>query len=138
MYTIEVRYKTGNSFNSETCVDNINLTFTTRKLARSALAVIKEHYQLISELESFDNRHVTYDETNRKNSKMAWHQKALALDTNDRYTNDGDAWKSQVAVQVSVDEWRNLNVSMWTGYFETLYGARVISLDDDNDEISFE
>jgi hypothetical protein len=137
MYTIEVEYQTGNSFHSSVETSEIGLVFTTREYAQKALAVIKEHNDLYTSNESWENRHKSFKEVNKNNNKMHWCIKAVEI-SNNKYINDcDDRWKFLCAVEVADGEWRKMNVSMWTGYFEELRSADVISVGDSKDSISF-
>lgn len=138
MYTIEVDYTTGNSFNSERQTEEIGLVFTTKELARKALLVIKEHYALHEEIDSYGKTR-DYKEIDKDGNSRQWCVDGVSC-YKARYSGTpcgGDTWRYHVAVEVSEGELRELNVGMWSGYFETLHSARIISVGNDEDFMEF-
>ncbi|URC15306.1 hypothetical protein GD1_182 [Paraglaciecola Antarctic GD virus 1] len=137
-HTIEVTYTTGNSFHSEIVTENVNLVFFGKEFAQKALAVIKEHQTMI--LEYGDNNR-TFEENNEIGNAMPWCKAALELEGEIgkyHFTNfQLDYWQQLVAVEVAKDEWRRLSVSQFTGHFETLHSASIVSFKDDVDSFSF-
>ncbi len=145
MFTIEVDYTTGNSFNSERQIEEIGLCFTTRRLAREALQVIKEHLALVQEKEEVSSwsgyKGRSYSEISAQGLSKNWCKQGIICHNKEYGTNlkgSGCDWEYYVAVRVTEDEYRMLNVTMWTGYFETLHGAKVICFGDDEDSLIFD
>ena len=140
MYTIEVDYTTGGSFSSERLTEEIGLVFSTKDLARKALSVIKEHNTLYKESASYHFRKArTDDEINAEGNNSSWCIEACNnyLEQYKERVTCCDRWRYYVAVAVTQKEYRTLNVSMWTGYFEKLHSAKVISVGDDEDYLEF-
>tara|TARA_R110000851_G_scaffold183058_1_gene332157 strand:- start:1175 stop:1693 length:519 start_codon:yes stop_codon:yes gene_type:complete len=140
MYTIEVDYTTGGSFSSERQTEEIGLVFSTKELARKALLVIKEHNTLYKEADSYHFRKTRTDaEINEEGNNSQWCLDACRVYREQYKTKvtSHDRWRYYVAVEVSPKEYRSLNVCMWTGYFEKLHSAKVISIGDDEDYLEF-
>jgi len=132
MYTIEVRYETGNSFGREEQTDTIGLQWEDKTLARKALNTLKENYDLYKEKESSCRRSRPKSEIMTEAMSKEWYAKSPKTDYDLRNPS-----LYNCAVEMDNGEWRDLPVNMWCGYFETLYEAKVISVGDDEDCVTF-
>jgi hypothetical protein len=107
MYQIEYDYKTGNSFGSHDETDILEITWINLAIAKRALARIKEHYLW------YDGRNSSYGEDIPKPS---WHD--IEYD---------------FCLKIPLDNGKEVQISApWCGYFETLYGAKIIKAIDDD------
>lgn len=130
-YTIEIDYTTGNSFGSERSQEQIGLVWTDKNLARKALKSIKEHYKLHEEL---DNCNCLWTETRNEKDIL---KEVYSKDWYTKLESHGkEYWKYNLAAELDDGTWRSIESGMWIGYFETLHGAKIVSLCDDED--SFE
>jgi len=111
MYTIEVSYRTGSSFHSEDCVEDIGLVWKSKELAVKALQSLEEHYNLYLEDEE--------DRTPRK--KLLKRLKSYSW-FNPR--EELDYWTRFCMVEMDDGQLRNLP-SMYIGYFEKLHSAEL-------------
>lgn len=135
MYTIEVSYRTGNSFGSEDCEDTIGLCWEDKELAREALKVIQEHYKLYIEADScnymgFRDKSEIYAEVSTKE----WFIKAKEEPFCKKSEYD---WHYFCVTKMDDGTYRNIPTNMWCGYFERLHSARVICTEADEDYIEF-
>lgn len=122
MYTIQISYRTGNSFGSEDVVEDIGYSFETRKEARLVLSYIKEHYQMYKEI----NEWQPYP---RKNKEFT--RQAITSRHKDK------PWYYSEYPEHSV-RYLDRNIScFWCGYFETLYTAKIILEDTESDEDTY-
>ena len=129
MYTIEIHYTTVNSFGSDDYTDTIGLVWKDKELARKALASIKEHYKLYEEYNAWDVRR-SEKEIDKEAKSKEWYKNSSS--------NPGD-WHYYCAAEMDDGSWREMGVSMWCGYSETLHSARVICCaDEDEDYVKFD
>ena len=110
MYQIEYEYNTGDSFGSSDETDILKITWESLDIAKKALKRIKEHYEWYE----YENNNYRYNE--EKVSKPSWHD-----------------LKYDLCLKLPLDNGKEVQISApWCGYFESLYGARIIkSIDDD-------
>ena len=128
MWTIEVTYQTGNSFNTEICTDNINLAWKNLDLAKQCLQSIKEHYLLYTEIsESSYRRQRTNDEIMADMKSRAW------------CVEDATGWVNNVPMSAICDdgEMRRVSTYMWCGHFEKLESAEIISIGESDMKLVF-
>ena len=126
-YTIDVKYQIGNTSNSEDDVVTIGLVWEDKDLARKALQSIKEHYTLYREYYSSSYRRSrTHAEIEADMKYREWYS-----DT------DYDVLYSCYAL-MDDGEMREIPSSMWCGYFEKLYYARVVCVGEDLDSFNAE
>ena len=128
MWTIRVEYQTGDSFGSDDKSDTIGLIWESRELAREALRSIKEHYTLYKESESFRGR--GHDAVLEDMKKYDWW-------VEDEYYCSRGIYAC--AVLMDDGERRQVGTSMWCGYFERLYSAKLEphSTIEDDEKVSF-
>lgn len=131
MYTIEIHYRTGNSYGSEDCVEQIGLQWEDKALARKALQSIKENYELYQENENSFSRSRNRKEILKDVVRKTWYINAIKSEWDERDPGFGIC-----AAQMDNGDWRNLPM-FWLGYFETLHEAKVICVGDDEDSIKF-
>ena len=154
MFTIEIYYTTGDSFNTYTEVEKIGAAFPTLELAKKALKSIEEHYTFLNEVEN-DRRyhHVmgSYDDMKRKVEEL--YSKDWYVDFGDddkqdfeEIYEDADDKETLYAIlnsshwQISIkmdcgDEEREVR-AFWIGYFEHPHAAKIV-LDGDSTEFNF-
>jgi len=116
IYKIEISYKTGNSFNSENKKEFLEYEWTVLEAAKKSLEHIKNHYE-------FYQKHNT--EYTKPKEKLP----------------DGVIWDNEyrMIMLVLVD---NNNKPyryscFWTGYFETLYSAKIKILNSIDDGMEY-
>ena len=133
MYTIEVEYQTGDSFNTERVSEQIGLVWEDKDLARKALQSIKEHYKLQQELDSY----------NWKKSRRSDEEIYAEVRSKGWYKNcpdpSGDKknhWHAMWFCCAELDDgsFRAIPTNMWIGYFEKLHSAKVVVEDSGSDE----
>ena len=126
MFTIQVKYKTGDSFNSYEKENRIGLCWKSIELARKALAVLEEHYNYYKDIESgsyYARKEI--DKLRKKAMNTDWYKQAVAQSTDDWYKRP-DMWYINCAVQMDNGDFRNIPVNMWCGYFERLLEASIV------------
>jgi len=106
MYTIKVKYQTGDSFHTEETEDLIGCCWDNIELARKGIQAIREHHELYRYRDS---------DADKKARKYEWCYKkypefGLLLET-----DDGSIQKIS---------------TFWIGYFETLHSAEIVSEDE--------
>jgi len=109
-YKIVIDYRTGDSFNTNYCVENLEIEWNNIDMAKESLSRIKNHYEYYG-----------------KNSSL--YRKP------DEDTPKGVAWDDEyrmIMLELVDDDGKPyLYSSFWTGYFESLHSAKIIF--DDND-----
>ena len=126
MWTIEVDYETGDSFHTETVYkEQIGLCWTDKKDAIAVLKIIEEHaeYGDLTECRSYYD---APDTAQKKRiavlKKRDWFSEQYGCHSMHVINNEGE---------------RVYQSAFWAGYFETLYEARVVSVDEDEDDCVF-
>lgn len=111
MYRIKVSYRTGNSFGSEDTYDILEMSWKDLEVAKDNLKRIEEHYRYY---EYHSNSYLSKnDEPERPECYVgdpARYECTICLKADNN--NDWQFWPA------------------WCGYFETLYGAEIISEDE--------
>lgn len=137
MYTIEIDYTTGNSFNSEDITgERIALCWEDKELARAALKVIQEHYELYQEKQSCSwssKRTRTNEQIFKEVKKKDWYRP----NPNDSWAVKEDHWPYCCYVKMDDGQYRKMD-AFWIGYFESLHEARVVCDEDDQDKVTFQ
>lgn len=129
MYTIEVNYKTGNSFGSHEETEEIGLVFKDTEQAKKALKALKEHYEFYKE---FDKK---YNKTEKDleevvDRKYSWF--------NYQYPVTSYDWPMCTCLVECCDgSVRSIPTDMWCGYFERLLSARIVAACDDDMKVEF-
>ena len=106
MYTIEITYRTGNSFGSHEEVDIVGYSWDSLDNAKESLKRIKEHYLY------YRSKNSRYKEK----------------------VNKPDHYKSDFSVTIMGNDKNKIEEisAFLCGYFETLYEVKIIE-DEDND-----
>ena len=129
MYTIEVNYKTGNSFGSHEETEEIGLVFKDTQQAKKALKALKEHYEFYKE---FDKK---YNKTEKDleevvGRKYSWFNYQYPINSYD--------WPMYTCLVECCDgSVRSIPTDMWCGYFERLLSARIVAAGDDDMKVEF-
>lgn len=121
-YKILVKYYTGNSFGSHDTEDYLDLSWDNLDIVKENLQAIKEHYKMYNYVE-----------------RPPWEEKRLSREEKlDKYKNNWwfpeteDTYFSHNCMKLKTDNGKTMQQwNFWCGYFEGLYGAEIIS--DDND-----
>lgn len=127
MYTIEVTYKTGDSFGSEIVTDVIGLSWDDPKHAIEALKILEDHYKIYQEAESYSGR--KHEELLKYVQTKDWFKEAIKGKVFPGYvkpTEDINDALCYCCVKDGKGEWVPLGISMWCGYFESLISAKVV------------
>lgn len=116
MYTININYDTGDSFNSyPNQEETIELEFKNLEIAKENLIAIKEHYKLYKSYENSYSR--------KKDNE------ALENEYKDRYwkVSSNDPWADKYRINFKTDDGKIMQIyCFWCGYFENLNYAEVV------------
>lgn len=117
-YTINISYQTGDSFGSEDCEETIEHVFSL-DIAKKNLQRIKEHYEFYQKI---------------KNGRLSKKERDELLKSKPEFYNE----KHPFCLELLLDDNGNTisMVCFWIGYFERLYGAEII-LVENTDGMSF-
>jgi len=112
-YSIQISYRTGDSFSSRDETSTLELTWDKLNVAKANLKRIEEHYRWYEEINS------TY--------------KPLLKD---KLTNKEPEWHKGIehdfVLILKTDDDRDFQFSaFWCGYFETLYSAEIVFSDNE-------
>jgi len=109
-YKIEISYRTGNSFNTDDCIDLIEYDWTDLDKAKESLKRIENHYKFYEEYSNM------YTKPKVKIPiGVVW-----------------DTELKQVSLELVDDNGKPFRYSsFWTGYFEELYEAKIKMLDEE-------
>lgn len=119
MFTINIEYTTGDSFNSNQTEDQVALVWKNKELARKALQAIKEHYEFCTLSDK-------YGITPRERSEITSRAKLSSW-----YSKD----HPDFTLMVEVDDGSYMQLhAFWCGYFEILHSAEVIVCEDTDTE----
>lgn len=116
-YSIQISYKTGDSFSSRDDVDTLDLTWNKLEVAKENLKRIKEHYLWYEEINN------SYKSRNRNQNpkEPEWH-KEIKIDHGD----------NNAIISLKTDDGKDFQFyAFWCGYFETLYSAEIVFSDND-------
>ncbi|CAG7581470.1 MAG: hypothetical protein SLAVMIC_00858 [uncultured marine phage] len=127
-HKIEIKYQTGDSFNSEDTSDILELEWDDLDIAKENLKAIQEHYR--NSYEPLNNRRWndkrSVEEIIGGNKDKWWFV--------EKKLNNGnlDPYYAGNCIKLKTDNGDLMQISCyWCGYFETLYGAEIISVDND-------
>lgn len=121
-WTIEINYTTGNSFGSEECTEEVGMAWNDLDKAKEALQAIKEHYKAYEKVNS-----CSYRSRPNKTTWKDFEHEDWCSEEYPEFTMD---------VRMDSGEFHALHV-FWTGYFETLHGARIISSTEIDTDMEF-
>ena len=111
-HKIKYFYQTGDSFHTEDAKDVLEIEWDDLSVAKESLKRIKEHYKWYQSLE-----HSWEDELPEPN----WFN-----------VTEKDELMRKYLINLPLDNGKEYQFhAPWCGYFETLYGAEIISEDDD-------
>lgn len=122
-YQIKYDYETGNSFGREDIYGEVLSEFKWKDLSivKENLQRIKEHYLWYKEYRRYEYRYIKEEPT-----PPTW-RKVTAL-----YS---DGYIDSSVINLKVDNGKEVQFwAPWCGYFETLYGAEIFIVEEDNDE----
>ena len=117
-YTIEIFYRTGNSFHSHSETETIGWLFETIEEATKCLLCIREHHKLCMDLEDYEARR----NGGRQGvlGKYA-HKEWFDAEYPEQRFKFGDRFIS----------------TFWIGYFEQLYSAKIVYVDNNLDPLIY-
>lgn len=129
MYTIEIEYKTGDSFGSEELTEQVGYVWDKIEDAKLTLSYIKEHWKLYAALHDRNVPAVKVEKLLKAAKSRPWFY--ISNDPLDR----GDAFGYWTRCIIVVDNSGGTTSigAFWTGYFERLLSATVVACVDDND-----
>jgi hypothetical protein len=108
MYQIEYHYRTGDSFHTEDRTKLLEYEWENIKVAKESLKRIKEHYTWYQYMEGPRWRD--------KVPKPKWH--SVKFEYKDQ---------EHVMINIPMDDGQEVQFwPPWCGYFETLYGAKIV------------
>lgn len=117
MYTINIEYTTGDSFNSERTESTISAVWKDKDLARKALKDIKAHYEFITSKDKWGITPRERDLIIKSTEKETWYDKEFP----------------DYVLNILLDDGTYLKINaFWSGYFETLHVAEVVVHTDSN------
>jgi len=156
MFTIEIRYQTGDSFNTFTETEKIGAAFRSLTLAQKALLDIKEHHDFIKEIDGNRDYHPVIgckDKIKEKANDLISKSWFCSVEDDEFFEEDiresdrdvknypnnliteGCAyWQSYLKVDCG-SKMQKIH-AFWSGYFEKIISAKVVVYGDDN-EIEF-
>jgi hypothetical protein len=109
-YEIEISYSTGSSFHTEDCIESVGHVWEDLTQAKKALQYIKEHYKACDE--QYNDKTII-----EKHGGEPWCKKE----------------HPSYSLLVPNDEGNLVSIHcFWVGYFESLYGADIVSSKDDS------
>lgn len=143
-YKIEISYQTGNSFNSEDTTDVIELEWDNLEIVKENLQAIKDHYEMQSNCTGYrSNKEKEYSKNRKKfwfvSELKPYSKKTKCSHTIEEYKKNPDLYElkaddhyAQNCIKLKADNGNLMQMNcFWCGYFETLYGAEVLSDESD-------
>lgn len=123
-YKINISYRTGDSFRNKDTEQMLELDWEDLDNAKANLQNIKEHYEMYKALEAY-RRKETDEEIFDKYKDKPW------------FVEDKDKTSKKHCILLHADNGNTMRMwAFWTGYFESLYGAEIIT-DKDESGMSF-
>lgn len=128
-YSIEIDYRTGNSFGSHDEVESVEVFWKNLEDAKEALRRIRGHYEAVQEFEEAHYKDID--------------------DLVDKYRNtdwfvDESYWQHVVKVpsfystdteEESTEDTEEPHIhAFWVGYFEDLHSAKIVTIQESTDE----
>ena len=134
MYTIKIKYETGNSFGHHTEESEVDYIWDTIELAREALQNIQAHYKHYRECDKSSSIGVYSPDSMHPHTESWFLTKEL-----NRNSHSNGSWAFSVGVPNKEGTGYTYISSFWCGYFERLLEASVVMVDDTNnpDKITF-
>ncbi len=120
-YRILVNYYTGNSFGSHDTEDYLDLSWNNLDVAKENLKAIKDHYKMYNEIEGSSWKAKKSREEILEDYKNNWW-----------FPENDDSFSTHNLMKLKTDEGKTVQQwNFWCGYFEGLYGAEIVSEDND-------
>ena len=121
IYHIEYSYRTGDSFGTQDHEDVLEYEWNDLEKAKESLARIKEHYTWYESKENHYGRE-------KKVEEPSWHK------ISGEHAQLGG---EHCILNIPMDNGNEVQFwPPWCGYFESLYGASIVS--DEDDDMSFQ
>jgi hypothetical protein len=127
-YKMRFVYQTGGSFGSHQETTELEITWDDINLAKQNLVWIKEHYQMVSELNSYKVRRnkLTKEEIIEKNKDKEW----FVLNKLSR--GNIDMCAAEGSIKLKIDNGNIVQIgSFWIGHFEHLESVEIFFEDKD-------
>lgn len=118
-YTIEIHYQTGDSFGSHQERESVGCVWHDKEQARLALAYIKDHYEVYTKANGWNPKYKTAKEVEAIVKTKPWKADEL------------EYW--EYSIKVPFEDTTQVIRAFWTGYFERLIEAKIITVEDDED-----
>lgn len=136
-YTISIRYQTGNSFGTEDEVHELDKTWDNIHVVRENLCRIRDHYNFINRMNEVNFGYYGKPEDNKERiAELNKVKNEPWFIIGKRYGCDN--WSSDLLIKNDDGSEEKL-YAFWTGYFERLYGADIITRSvSDSDIMSFD
>lgn len=121
IYTINIKYITGDSFGSSETEDNIGPVWSDLTKAKLALSYIKEHHKTVS----------AYEQLRTKSDMDSF-----------VYSLKGKPWFIdkywEHGLLLELDNGSKINTScFWIGYFETLISAEIVPVEEEDSDMKY-
>lgn len=119
-YTIEVSYKTGDTFQSYDTSHELGISWENLDMAKEALRRIKEQYEVETDNEHAERWGRFYPEAKFRDPKdFKWYSPKYP----------------EVSIMLPLDDGtEHCHGTPWRGYFEHLYGAEIVPVNDTKEE----
>lgn len=133
-YSIELYYQTGSSFGSEDVTETLELEWNDISVAKENLKAIQEHYKMYSDLNNWRIISSKGQDICEKVKDKDWF-------VGDKREIEGkmqyDTDVCGRCINLKTDEGNTMRMHcFWTGYFEHLYGAKIIITDTSDMEFT--
>lgn len=129
-HKIKIEYRTGDTFNSSDETDYLDIEWNDLSAAKKSLKAIEEHYHLYMLFEKEWNA-----DKNQLREALEEAKKKDWFYCESEKCKSG-YWKYNVGLTLDDGSIKFVSTGMWCGYFETLFGAEIESVDDGR-KISF-
>lgn len=133
-YSIEIDYTYGDSFNSERSKLVLEESWNLEN-AKINLQRIKEHYQAYNNRNSFVSCMLKNHEDKllEEIKSKPWYVSQDDM----TYKSYHNPWENNVKLLDNNNSPYVYSTSTWTGYFEILHGARIVLINDKEDDMEF-
>lgn len=121
-YTIEIFYRTGDSFHSRNETEQVGCVWEDKEQAQLALSYIKDHYE-------------HYKQVNGWNAKVKEKDILKVVMKKPWACEESEYWQFTIMVPVG-NEMQRIS-AFWCGYFEELHSGKIVCTEDDKDSFSF-
>lgn len=135
-YSIEIYYKTGDSFNSYNETDKIGMVFKDIKDAEKALSIIGDHYKFVQKLENdtriMRNRREIIEQSLKELRGKEWYQPnpeikfQKEIDGSEKNRLELFDFYWQHYIYLPVDGEKKHIETFWVGHFETPISAKIV------------